>query len=223
MEVVTAQPKCRRLMLALACTGLALAGPSVAQPTTSFELTGVVDRPGTHALPDLQPLPARTEAVTFQTGRGPVSASFTGPTLWSVLGSAGLTPMPGARNSSLRNVVVATGSDGYAAAFRRRARPTLRRREQAEPRRLCPGRPIARRGRVRAHRRARRSRGRALREQPGQPAGARRDRSARAGQPRAAAAGVGRASHPSASSPKRRDEDRFKRNHGISPAWSSPG
>ena len=90
---------------------------ALAVPTSSLELTGAVDRPGTYALPDLQALPSRTAAVTFQTGRGPVSATFTGPTLWSVLGAAGLTPAPGARNSNLRNVVVATGSDGYAAAF----------------------------------------------------------------------------------------------------------
>ena len=91
--------------------------PAWAVPTTSLLLAGAVDRPGTLALPDLQALPGQTAAVTYGTGRGPVSASFTGPTLWSVLGQAGLTPVPGARNSILRNVVVATGSDGYAAAF----------------------------------------------------------------------------------------------------------
>ncbi len=89
--------------------------PAMAVPTTSLELTGAVDRPGTLALSDLQALPSQTQAVTYGTGRGPVSATFTGPTLWSVLGS--LTPVPGARNSSLRNVAVATGTDGYAAAF----------------------------------------------------------------------------------------------------------
>ncbi len=93
------------------------AGPALATPTSSFTVAGAVDRPVTLALPDLQALPGQTAAVTYGTGRGPVSASFTGPTLWSVLGQAGLTPVPAARNSTLRNVVVATGSDGYAAAF----------------------------------------------------------------------------------------------------------
>ncbi len=87
-----------------------------AAPTTSFELAGAVDRPGAYRSVELQALPAQTAAVMFQTGRGPVSASFTGPALWSLLGQAGLAPVPGARNS-LRNVVVATGADGYAAAF----------------------------------------------------------------------------------------------------------
>lgn len=85
--------------------------------TTSFEVRGAVDRLATYTLADLQALPAQTVAVTYQTGQGPVSASFTGPTLWSVLGTAGLTPVPGAKNSTLRNVVVATGSDGYEATF----------------------------------------------------------------------------------------------------------
>jgi len=89
----------------------------VAVPTASFVAVGAVDRPGTFALPDLRALPGQTVSVTYGTGAGPVSASFTGPTLWSVLGQAGLTPVPGARNSTLRNVVVATGSDGYKASF----------------------------------------------------------------------------------------------------------
>lgn len=117
MTITVAQSARGWLPLAFACASLALAQSAPAQTTSNFELTGAVDRPGTYALPDLQALPQRTEAVTFGTGRGPVSASFTGPTLWSVLGDAGLSPVPGARNSSLRNVVVATGSDGYAAAL----------------------------------------------------------------------------------------------------------
>lgn len=117
MTITVAQPARGWRPLALACAGLALASTAMAQTTDSFKLTGAVDRLGSYALPDLQALPTQTEAVTFGTGRGPVSASFSGPTLWSVLGNAGLSPVPGARNSSLRNVVVATGSDGYAAAF----------------------------------------------------------------------------------------------------------
>lgn len=101
------------LMAALAIQ----AAPALAVPTSSFTVAGAVDRPVTLALPDLQALPSQTAAVTYGTGRGPVSASFTGPTLWSVVGRAGLTPVPGARNPTLRDVVVAIGSDGYKAAF----------------------------------------------------------------------------------------------------------
>lgn len=105
------------MLTATLAAALALASSAAAVPTSSFVVAGAVDRPATVALPGLQALPAQTVAATYGTGRGPVSASFTGPAIWSVLGQAGLTPVPGGRNSTLRDVVVATGSDGYAAAF----------------------------------------------------------------------------------------------------------
>ena len=58
-----------RLWPALGLAMLLLSSPVVAMPTTSFELAGAVDRPGTYARADLQALPAQTAAVTFQTGR----------------------------------------------------------------------------------------------------------------------------------------------------------
>ena len=101
------------LIGAAICSPHAFAAPI----TTSFALSGAVDRPAQFDLADLQSLPAQTEAVSFLTGHGPVSARFTGPSLWSVISSAGLTAVPGAKNSDLRNVVVAMGSDGYAVAY----------------------------------------------------------------------------------------------------------
>ena len=104
----------------LACSGLALAlvAPAAAAPaTTSFDLTGAVDRPGTYGLADLQAFPPVTESVTYGTGSGPVSATFTGASLYTLLSTAGLQAPPAAKNGTLRDVVVATGSDGYAVAF----------------------------------------------------------------------------------------------------------
>ena len=54
--------------------------------------------------------------MTYQTGGGPQSAAFTGPTLWSLLNTVGLQT-PAVKNGVLRQYVVATGSDGYSAAF----------------------------------------------------------------------------------------------------------
>lgn len=62
-------------------------------------------------------MPSRTEAVTFGTGRWPVSASFTGASLWTLLNAAGLIADPAVRANQFRPYVVATGSDGYAATF----------------------------------------------------------------------------------------------------------
>ena len=99
----------------LAVTG-ATAG-NAASITTSFDVTGAVTRPVTETLSGLQALPSQSAAVNYLSGSQSVTATFTGPTVWTVLGQAGLRPVQGAKNSTLRNVIVATGSDGYKVAF----------------------------------------------------------------------------------------------------------
>ncbi len=77
MTCYAATARGRASLAFLACTSLAfpLTRPAAAAPTTtSFDLTGSVDRPATYALADLQALPAVTEAVTYGTGNGSVSA-----------------------------------------------------------------------------------------------------------------------------------------------------
>lgn len=99
---------------------VALGGSATAQATpitTIFDVTGAVIRPVTDTLSDLQALPSRTSSVSYLSGNQRVTATFTGPTVWTVLGQAGLRPTAGAKNASLRDVVVATGSDGYKIAF----------------------------------------------------------------------------------------------------------
>ena len=110
-------PRFGRAAAAVIAVAFPLPAPVQAAPTSSFAITGAVAMPGVETLPSLQALAQQAATVTYGTGSGPVSATFTGPALWSVLGSAGLTPVPGAKNSSLRDVAVAIGSDGYAVAF----------------------------------------------------------------------------------------------------------
>src|SRR5208283_3470493 len=90
--------------------------PASAVPTTQFTVTGDVVAPTTYTPSSLQTLPATTETVTFQNGAGPQTASFTGPTLWSLLNTVGLQT-PAVKNGILRQYVVAEGSDGYTALF----------------------------------------------------------------------------------------------------------
>jgi hypothetical protein len=92
------------------------AGPATAVPTTEFAVTGDVIAPTTYDLAALGALPARTETVTFKTGAGPHTGTFTGPTLWSLLNAVGLQT-PAVKNGVLRQYVVAEGSDGYTALF----------------------------------------------------------------------------------------------------------
>lgn len=120
MECAVAAACARIWPAVLACAGLALSAtePALAAPTTtSFDLTGAVNSPATYGLANLQALPATTESVTYGTGSGPVSATFTGAPLYSLLSAAGLQAPTGAKNGTLRDVMVATGSDGYAVAF----------------------------------------------------------------------------------------------------------
>lgn len=65
----------------------------------------------------LATLPATTESVTYTAAGRPVSASFTGVSLWTLLTAAGLGTNPAVKNAELREYVLATGSDGYKATF----------------------------------------------------------------------------------------------------------
>ena len=95
-----------------ACT---LAAPAWAVPT-SFTVSGAVGTPGTYDATALAALPQSTQAVTYRAAGSTVSDSFTGPTLWNVLQSAGGVPVnPANKNDLLRKYVIATGSDGYTA------------------------------------------------------------------------------------------------------------
>lgn len=100
-------------MLAALCCGPA----SAAEPTQAVSVTGAVQRQAVLTLAGLQALPAHTARVTYQTRRGPVQATFTGATLWSVLEQAGLAVPPGTRDPGLHLAVVARGSDGYAVTL----------------------------------------------------------------------------------------------------------
>jgi hypothetical protein len=93
-------------------TGAAIA----AGPSSQFDLNGDVVTPGVYDFSSLSTLPATTETVTYSAGGSPVMDTYTGTALWTLLGHAGgIVPVPGVKNSSLLNYVVAVGSDGYEA------------------------------------------------------------------------------------------------------------
>lgn len=75
---------------------------------------GVADA-GLYNLPGLTPL--TTETVTYSVGGTPVSDTYTGITLQSLLDAAGGVEVTSAKNDILSKYVVATGADGYKAAF----------------------------------------------------------------------------------------------------------
>jgi hypothetical protein len=110
----------RNAFAALAFIGLTgMTGAAVAAgPSSEFGLNGDIVTPGVYDYASLFKLPATTQTVTYKAGGTPVTDTFTGTGLWTLLGSAGgIIPIPGIKNSSLLNYVVAVGSDGYEAVF----------------------------------------------------------------------------------------------------------
>ena len=89
--------------------------------TDQFSLSGLVNNIRSFALSDLQAFTPVTQSVSYQSGSGTVSTSFTGVPLYDFLTSAqgggGITQNAGVKNDLLRDYVVATGSDGYRAVY----------------------------------------------------------------------------------------------------------
>ena len=112
----------RQLNAVTALTFISLTGLTgaavAAAPSSQFDLNGDVVTPGVYDFSSLSTLPATTESVSYSAGGSPVMDAYTGTALWTLLGNAGgMVPIPGVKNSSLLNYVVAVGSDGYEAVF----------------------------------------------------------------------------------------------------------
>ncbi|MDQ2805078.1 MAG: hypothetical protein M3Y41_21270 [Pseudomonadota bacterium] len=87
-------------------------------PSSAFTLSGQVADPGTYAAVTLQALHQDTaETATYMAASGKVTDTYTGVPLWTLLQDAGLVSDPTIKNDVLRDVVVATGSDGYRAVI----------------------------------------------------------------------------------------------------------
>jgi len=84
--------------------------------STQFTLNGV-KTPGVYTLSSLETLPAVQLKATYKAGGNPVTDTYTGVSLWTLLNQAGLITDPNIKNDVLRQYVEAIGSDGYAAIF----------------------------------------------------------------------------------------------------------
>jgi hypothetical protein len=84
--------------------------------STQFTLSGV-KTPGVYTLSSLETLPAVQLTATYTAGGNPVTDTYTGISLWTLLNDAGLITDPNIKNDVLRQYVEAIGSDGYAAIF----------------------------------------------------------------------------------------------------------
>jgi DMSO/TMAO reductase YedYZ molybdopterin-dependent catalytic subunit len=95
------------VVLVFAAGGFAFAEPVVV-------LDGQVQKSGQLRESDLKALPATTESVSFMTGKGAETGSYTGVLLWTLLTNATIIEEP---KTHLSHIVMVTGSDGYAVSF----------------------------------------------------------------------------------------------------------
>ena len=84
--------------------------------STQFTLSGV-QNPGPYTLSTLEGFTPTTVTATYTAGENPVTDTYTGVSLWTLLNDAGLITDPNIKNDVLRQYVEAIGSDGYAAIF----------------------------------------------------------------------------------------------------------
>lgn len=101
----------------VALCGALCALPLQAAPSLSVSIGGAVNAPQVLDAAALQALPSLTQTVSYQSGRGPQTHTYTGPSLWSVLQSASPALDVAVKNDSLAHYVVATATDGYKVVY----------------------------------------------------------------------------------------------------------
>jgi hypothetical protein len=105
-------------LVSLQVGSIPAAPPGPGGHSTAFYLSGQVAHPGAynaHALAVLHQ--NTTETATYTAGGTPVTDTYTGVSLWTLINDAGLLTDPTIKNDVLHDVVVATGSDGYQAVI----------------------------------------------------------------------------------------------------------
>ena len=104
-------------LLAAAGLGLGQGTVQAGPVSTQLFLSGGVQNPGTYDLSALQSLPPTTQTVSFTSGSGPQTHTFTGTRLWGLIESAGIMIDPTIKGDINRKYVTATATDGYRAVF----------------------------------------------------------------------------------------------------------
>jgi hypothetical protein len=105
-----------RVAIAALLLAVSFSGPAVSKDAAPPVLRGAVRHELALDEALLRSLPALTIDVTFETGQGKKSGSYTGVLLWALLEKAEPIDEPG-KNASLRHTLLITGRDGYAVAL----------------------------------------------------------------------------------------------------------
>src|SRR5262245_21376374 len=102
-------------VIAMSGAATATPAPSTAARPPVVQIIGAVEQKQRLTIADLAALPQQSITVSFQSGTGPQTHTYTGPLLLDVLTQAKPTFDPQIKNDKLRYAVTATGSDGYQA------------------------------------------------------------------------------------------------------------
>ena len=96
--------------------GSGAAPAAAATPNAVLSLEGRIKHPQRLDAEALRQLPAESVQVSFQTERGPLTASFTGVRLWALLDQAGGIDDP-EKGAEFHHIVRITGRDGYVVVI----------------------------------------------------------------------------------------------------------
>ena len=102
----------RRVLVALVlCAALLPGAARAAGDSAPIVIDGVVKHALHLTAKDLRAMPPVKRTVTFQTDKGPSTATYVGVALWRLIARAQVND--GAKWGELRHVLAVTGSDGY--------------------------------------------------------------------------------------------------------------
>lgn len=113
----------RAFFVALLLCGIAGSPLKAACPggaSTSFTVTGDVQKRAVFDLRRLQGLPAAQANITYFAAGSVTSQAFTGALLWDLLNNSpvgGIVTDPNVKNDILHKIVIVTGSDCYQTVF----------------------------------------------------------------------------------------------------------
>lgn len=96
---------------------LGLATSALAEEPLRLRIDGAVTHPLTLSAEDLAALPQSDVAVTYLTGHGPETATYSGVAIWTILQNAGLEAIDKDKATRTAHVLWLTASDGYRAAI----------------------------------------------------------------------------------------------------------
>jgi DMSO/TMAO reductase YedYZ molybdopterin-dependent catalytic subunit len=101
------------LMFGLAACG----GHDDSQPPSVLSVSGDVTATTNFTLAQLQAMPATTQTLSFASGTGAQTHTYTGASLWTLLNQIGITTNAAIKNDVLAKYVIATGGDNYRSLF----------------------------------------------------------------------------------------------------------